>query len=1145
MKKLLIAVITALICCILITGCVKNKNDDTPTDPPTDQTAPGDSTDPPIVGGTGDGTGDNAGDNSGDNSGNGTTEVPSPIEPQPGDDPNLPPPHIDPAPAPGDGNSGENGGTEVPDVDNGDSQKPQDESLLSFKLSGDGSYYEVDGIGSCKDANVTIPKTYSGLPVKAIAKEAFKDEKGIGNITIPSGITSIGESAFEGCTSLVSVVIPDTVQNVGKKAFYDCKHLVSISVGNSITTVGEDAFLGCNKLVEVINLSSLVMETGSTDYGYVAFYAKDIHSGKSKIEDQKGYIFYVFDGSAYLLGYTGKDTALFLPTYKSSIYHIYPYAFYERTDLVSVSLASTVLSVGEYAFCGCTSLRTVTNNSIADRFGDSAFRDCTSLTDICINYPVIDVGDNLYSGCTSLTSISLTYNLTYLSENMFRGCTALESVVLKDGLKSIYSGAFYGCESLASISIPNTVNHISSDVFEGCNSLIRTEGGVRYADKWVVGCDKAAESVTLRTDTVGIAALAFAGCGITEIYLPHGVKYVGNSAFSDCKKLVSVFAPGSISKIGSSLFSGCGSIDAVFYKGTADEWLRITKGTDGVLDKIYYTYSVTAPLEIGRFWRYEYDTSLQKDVMKKWPQIYSEGIEYVLEDSGYKVAGIGSCKDTDVVIPQRHNGKSVTAVAARAFADLKSLTGITLPASIHTVGDSAFEGCTALVSVAIHKDDYVSLGDSAFKGCPVKNAKAPAFWFESMEKAGLETAEVTYGEINYFTFEDCTKLTSVKISDKVTYVSADAFSNLPGVCDTEGGVIYVDTWVVGFDGGTEVAYVREGALGISSFAFNNSVIKGVYLPESIKYVDMYSFWGFPSLESIEVSELNPYYSSLNGNLYGKKERSLIRYAPAGTQVTFDIPDGVSYIYHYAFADCQYLEEVTFPASMTRIDSGAFEMCYSLRRISIPDGITEIEQSAFESCQNLESVTIGKYVKYIGERVFVDCYRLTSITADAENEYYKSVDGNLYSKKGDTLVQYAIGRSDTHFTVPEGVTEIYAYAFYHSQNLESVTLSDSAVTIGHYAFFGAEILSVVIKDGVTLIDDGAFEYCHKLSSAVIGKGVAIIGHSAFNGCTALESVYYTGSSEEWSDMAVQNYNTGLSDATVYFYSEAAPEESGSF
>ena len=113
--------------------------------------------------------------------------------------------------------------------------------------------------------------------------------------------------------------------------------------------------------------------------------------------------------------------------------------------------------------------------------------------------------------------------------------------------------------------------------------------------------------------------------------------------------------------------------------------------------------------------------------------------------------------------------------------------------------------------------------------------------------------------------------------------------------------------------------------------------------------------------------------------------------------------------------------------------------------------------------NIKSVAIPKSVIYIGDRAF-DWNGLESITVDKDNPAYKSVNGNLYTKDGKVLIQYANAKTDKEFRIPYGVTHIGAYAFSMSINLTSIRIPKSVTSIGENAFSNCYNLNNIYYEG---------------------------------------------------------------------------------
>ena len=229
------------------------------------------------------------------------------------------------------------------------------DGLVNISLSNNITSISSDTFYYCSNLkSITIP---SG--VTSIGGAAFQYCSSLRSVTLPDTLMTIGSSAFELCTSLTDITLPDSMTSIGYAAFRDCIGLVSINIPVNMSKIDSYAFDGCYKLVEVINKSSLYISVSSNN-GYVAYYAKTVHKGTTKIVNQDGYLFYTHNNINYLLGYTGTDAALTLPnSYNGQSYKIYSYAFDGCSEVISITIPENVTGIGRWAFHDCKSLTTI------------------------------------------------------------------------------------------------------------------------------------------------------------------------------------------------------------------------------------------------------------------------------------------------------------------------------------------------------------------------------------------------------------------------------------------------------------------------------------------------------------------------------------------------------------------------------------------------------------------------------------------------------------------------------------------------------------------------------------------------------------------------------------------------------------------
>ena len=727
-------------------------------------------------------------------------------------------------------------------------------------------------------------------------------------------------------------------------------------------------------------------------------------------------------------------------------------------------------------------------------------------------YSVTSIGIYAFQSRPSLTSITIPNSVTSIEKQAFEYCTKLTSVTIGNSVTNIGENAFYECSSLTSITIPASVKSIGASAFAWCSSLTRTN----YTGDVAGWCDiKFGDS---DANPMGNSHnLYINGEETKDVIIPNTVDSIHDYTFYGCKSLTSVTIDNSVTSIGEEAFAECTSL-----------------------------YSITFPKSITSIGGYAFRGTL-------WYDNLPDGVVYIGK-ALYKYKGAMPA-NTSINITDE-----TISISKYAFDYCSSLTSITIPYSVTSIGEDAFNGCT------FAKNNFIN--NSAL------NAEENNYW----------GADIVDKEIDGLLIRNDTVISyrgvanSVVIPDGVVCIGGGAFYNLPIKSITiPNSVKSIGNGAFRWCYALSSIDFGNGIMTIGNETFAHCAFTSITIPNSVTSIGASAFEFCSSLTSIgdpenvsyiggqAFSSTNWYQNQPDRALYiGKVLYEYIGEMPEET--SFIVKEGTTHICQAAFRNCKGLMSVTIPNSVTSIGMYAFQNCSSLTSIAIPCNVTSVDKTSFYGCTSLasvvwnaktsidynkfsdtdfyykeispfhfskstlKSITFGDSVKYIPEYIcaYLDSLKyvtignsITNIGSDAfsgcsslvKTNYTGSIGDWCNIKFGDSGANpicyshnlYINDVKINDLIIPNSVDSIHKYAFYNCKSITSTTIPNSVTSIGNDAFYNCSSLtSVTIPNSVTSIGAWAFEGCSSLSSITIPNSVTSIGNAAFYNCSSLRS-----------------------------------------
>ena len=440
---------------------------------------------------------------------------------------------------------------------------------------------------------------------------------GLKSVRIGSGLKEIPGSTFGGCTALESVSIGGAVTKIGYRAFAQCPALTSITIPASVTQIETYAFTysGLKEIWFMGNAPTFISDYSGTcqcfagvsatayypegdetwDTGvrksykgsitwraYTALDSGTLDSGLEWVLYPSGML--VISGNGGMYDYEGWSTPADVPwdayrekitglTINSGVTSIGPRAFYQCSNLKTVSLASGITSIGDYAFTGCAFTSIAIPDTVTS-IGAYAFNG-SKLTEATIPDNVKTIGKRAYYYCTDLERIHIGDSVITIGESAFEKCEALHTLSGMSGVKNIGTFAFYQDGMLRNVTLPDTLETIDVSAFSQCDSIVSVS--VPDSTRMVGGnafysCDALTE-VNVGDSVTSIGEYAFSECAqLKNVTLGNQLCVLYKSAFSFCSSLESIVIPASLYDIETDAFRNCTALSQVRFAGNAPEF---------------------------------------------------------------------------------------------------------------------------------------------------------------------------------------------------------------------------------------------------------------------------------------------------------------------------------------------------------------------------------------------------------------------------------------------------------------------------------------------------------------------------------------------------------------------------------------------
>ncbi len=440
-----------------------------------------------------------------------------------------------------------------------------------------------------------------------------------------------------------------------------------------------------------------------------------------------------------------------------------------------------------------------------------------------------------------------------------------------------------------------------------------------------------------------------------------------------------------------------------------------------------------------------------------------------------------------IAIPQTVEYEStsyiVTALAESAFESCTTVTSLTLPPTIRSIGSHCFYNCT--LTTLLLPDSLHRIDDHAFLYSSISSLHLPAcfeeydecsFWARNLTSITVDENNPFYRSIDGWLYSKDSLTLCIVPSGETGAVTVPSY------------VRHLGDMAFGFCGHITSVTMPGSLVSIGDFAFNCcATVDNIVIPSTVTHIGICPFSYCPQMNNLSIAEGNTHYVMDGLMVYSAGYDTLVSCHKSGATVTLNpnvkvlggfenntwvrniaIPEGVTDITDNCFNGCQ-ITSITLPAHMKSIGRKAFSENDKLANVTMPQTLLSMGQGAFEKCFALTSIDIPDSLRVIPKEAFNSCIKLSSVTW-----------GNDVEEIGDYAFWALSQMSSTHITtldLPMKLKKIGEAAFgAYSNSLRNVYFYGQLDTMGSYVFSGANLDNIRFATGLppAVVGEGPLE-----------------------------------------------------------------------